>query len=163
MVPEIKKILYATDLSENARHAFGYAADLADKYNALITILYVIENINHTAELQIKDYIGTKEWEKLKNEKYDALTGKIKGRLEDFCNEMDSHFDSCRLQVEKILIKQGSPTEEIINASKNMNTDLIVMGSHGHNILQSALIGGTARKVVRDSEIPVLVIRLPEE
>ena len=38
---QIKKILYATDLSESAVHAFAYAASLADKYGAGITILHV--------------------------------------------------------------------------------------------------------------------------
>ena len=46
MIPEIKKILYATDLSENARFAFGYAASLANRYGAQIVMLHVIEEIS---------------------------------------------------------------------------------------------------------------------
>ncbi len=38
MVPEIKKILFATDLSKNARHAFNYAVSAAHSYGATITI-----------------------------------------------------------------------------------------------------------------------------
>ena len=109
MVPEINKILYATDLSENARHAFGYAADLAKRYNALVTILYVMEDINHIAEIQIMEYMGEDEWSKLKSQKQDYLTQKIKSRIEDFCRQMDSHIDSCRLLVEEILITKGKP------------------------------------------------------
>ncbi|NIV13005.1 universal stress protein, partial [Candidatus Saccharibacteria bacterium] len=41
--------------------------------------------------------------------------------------------------------------------------DMIVVGTHGHNILQDSLIGNTARRIVKDSQIPVLVIRLPEK
>ena len=44
MVPEIKKILMATDLSENARYAFGYAASLANSYGAGITVVHVLED-----------------------------------------------------------------------------------------------------------------------
>jgi len=36
MVPDIKKILYATDLSENARYAFGYAVSMASHHDAKI-------------------------------------------------------------------------------------------------------------------------------
>ena len=43
-IPPIKKILYATDLSENARYAFGYAVSLANQYDAKITILHVLED-----------------------------------------------------------------------------------------------------------------------
>ncbi|MCP3876667.1 MAG: universal stress protein, partial [Desulfobacteraceae bacterium] len=57
---------------------------------------------------------------------------------------------------------EGNPTEEILVTSKNIKADMIVMGSYGHNILQGALLGGTARKVVQTSEKPVLVIRLPK-
>ena len=42
IIPDIKKILYSTDLSENARYCFGYAASLAHRYDALITILHVL-------------------------------------------------------------------------------------------------------------------------
>ncbi|WP_300460298.1 universal stress protein [Desulfobacula sp.] len=162
MVPDIKKILYATDLSESARYAFAYAADLAQRYDAMMTILYVMENMNHTVEIQIKDMMGQEEWDRLKSEKSDFLTQQIRSRLESFCQEMDSQIDSCRLLVEDIRITKGNPTEEILNLSKQMDADMIVMGSYGHNILLDSLIGGTARKVVKNSQIPVLVIRLPK-
>ena len=45
MIPEIKKILYPADLSQNARYAFGYAAYLANRYNAGITIFQILEDI----------------------------------------------------------------------------------------------------------------------
>jgi len=163
MVPEIKKILYATDLSESARHAFGYAADLAQRYGAMMTILYVMENMSHLVENEVKETIGQKEWDKLKFERLNYVTEKTKARLEDFCREMNSEIDSCRLLVEDILVIRGNPPEEIINVSKEINADMIVMGSYGHNILQDAFIGGTARKVVKQSEKPVLVVRLPKK
>ena len=163
MVPEIKKILYATDLSESARHAFGYAADLAQRYGAMMTILYVMENMSHLVENEVKETIGQKEWDKLKFERLNYVTEKTKARLEDFCRDMNSEIDSCRLLVEDILVIRGNPPEEIISVSKEINADMIVMGSYGHNILEDAFIGGTARKVVKQSEKPVLVIRLPKK
>lgn len=162
MVPEIKKILYATDLSENAKHAFGYAADLAERYNAMVTILYVMEEMNHLVENQLKDMMGRDEWKRLKSEKLEYLTKKIELRIENFCEEMDSHISSCRLLIEDIVIIDGNPTEVILKTSKNIKADMVVMGSYGHNILQGALLGGTARKVVQSSETPVLVVRLPK-
>ena len=163
MVPEIKKILYATDLSESARHAFLYAADLAQRYDAMITIVYVMENLNHTVELQIREMMGQKQWEQLQSEKQDYLANKIKSKIEDFCKEMQSHIDSCPYLVEDIRITNGNPTEEILDTSKKIKADMIVLGTYGYNMLQGSLIGGTARKVVKSSEVPVLVVRLPKE
>jgi len=46
ILPDIKKILYATDLSENSRHAFAYAAGIANRYEAGVTVLFVIEELS---------------------------------------------------------------------------------------------------------------------
>jgi len=47
MIPEIKKILYATDLSKNSSYAFLYAVDMAKRHNARIVILHSIESGRH--------------------------------------------------------------------------------------------------------------------
>jgi len=158
-VPKIKKILYATDLSESAGHAFGYAADLAQRYDALMTVVYVMENISYYVESQVKDTLGQKQWDKIKSERLDYVTQRIKSRIKEFCSEVGSP----RRLVEDIRVAKGNPPEEILKASKDINADMIVMGSYGHNILEDVLIGSTARKVVKHSAIPVLVVRLPKK
>jgi nucleotide-binding universal stress UspA family protein len=45
MIPQIKRILYATDLSKNSSYAFLYATNMAKKYGAEIVILHVIEPV----------------------------------------------------------------------------------------------------------------------
>ncbi len=162
MTPEIKRILYATDLSENARYAFGYAADLASRYDANITILYVMESINHVAELQIQEMMGKENWDKLKSEQFEQSKTTIKERVSAFCSEMDNELDSCSFIVDDIRITSGVPCLEILKAADLTGADLVIIGKHGYNILESSLIGGTARRVVKDSKIPVMVIRLPE-
>ena len=47
MIPEIKKILYATDLTKNSTYAFFYAVDMARRYNASIVILHSIEHVRY--------------------------------------------------------------------------------------------------------------------
>jgi nucleotide-binding universal stress UspA family protein len=53
MTPQIKKILYATDLSKNSSYAFLYAVDMAKKHDARIVILHAIEPIPAYAEIYI--------------------------------------------------------------------------------------------------------------
>ncbi len=64
--------------------------------------------------------------------------------------------------ADDILIKNGAPAETIVQTAKEQNCDLIVMGTHGHGAITDVLIGSTAKWVVRQSVIPVLVIRLPK-
>ena len=51
MIPQIKKILYATDLSKNSSYAFLYAIDMAKKHDAKIVILHAVEPIPAHAEV----------------------------------------------------------------------------------------------------------------
>ncbi|MEJ2640300.1 MAG: universal stress protein [Desulfosarcinaceae bacterium] len=162
MVPEIKRILYATDLSENARYAFSYAASLADRYDAQMTVLHVLEDVSTTFNMHISGYVGADEWARLQAEKEETLLNTIAERLNAFCSEAKERMEQCKFIVEKILVVKGVPALEILNQAEAGDADMIVIGTHGYGVFKDALMGGTARRVVRRSPVPVMVVRLPE-
>ena len=163
MLPEIRKILFASDLSPNSRYAFGYAASLADRYDAKITVLHVLERLNPSTVMEVQGYLGEEEWEKIQKEKQAGLLDEITMRLNDFCAEMSAKLKDCKFIVEEILTIAGVPAEEILKQAERLDMDAIVMGTHGHGLFIDALMGGTARRVVNRSPIPVMIVRLPEE
>lgn len=162
MIPEIKRILYATDLSENAKHAFTYAATIANKFDAKITILHVLESIPSNTEWQIVEYLGEDRWKEIHKNKKQEYIESTKKILNDFCEEMSSSMTSCPFLVDEILLKEGVPVDEILKAVDSKNCDMVVMGTHGYGLLADALIGSNARRVVRRCKKPVMVIRQPE-
>ena len=161
MLPRIRNILYATDLSENARYAYNYAASLAQQYGAGITILHVVETLTAETFLQIHGYVGEEKWKKLQEEKEADFISRIKGRLGNFCDEISKEVDACTFQVDKIIVKEGISADEILHQAELNDADIIVMGTRGFGMFKEALMGGTARRVVRRSSIPVMVVRLP--
>jgi nucleotide-binding universal stress UspA family protein len=166
---QIKKILYATDLSESAVHAFSYAVSLANMYGAGITILHVLAE--YPGEEFITNMINAETWEGIKNRNYaearDQLIGKKRDHvalqevLEAFSEEAKADGEDQAFVTDEILIESGSPAEVIVETAKKLSCDLIVMGTYGHGAIAEVLIGSTAKWVVRQSPIPVLVIRLP--
>ena len=162
MIPEIKKILYTTDLSENARHAFGYAASLANRYDASVTIFHVLEDISPTADSLAINIIGKKKWEELRGRNEKEVLETIKSRLEKFCEDVQSALPSCPFITENILVKIGNPVDKILEEVENNGYDMVVMGAHGHGVLSDAFMGSVSRRVVRRCKMPVLVVRLPE-
>ena len=154
MIPTINKILYATDLSESASHAFGYAIRLAMSNNAKLSIINVYEKLTNQTNIQMRS-------EELASAKL-KLAERIKSQLFQYTEKEkngECQFDNL---IEKIYVAYGAPVEEILDQAKAGNYDLIVMGTHGHGFLYSAVIGSTAKKMVKISSIPVLVVRLPE-
>ena len=167
---EVNKILYATDLSENARYAYAYAVSLAELYGAQITLMHVLPELSELMDKHILGYIDADRWEKIKAQHFDeareALIGKrqdhlaVKDVLQQFS---ENAMESEGVGSDQIIVERGNPVEKIIEHADNEQFDLIVMGTHGHGTLEDAMIGSTARRVVRRSKIPVLVVRLPEE
>jgi nucleotide-binding universal stress UspA family protein len=162
MIPEIKNVLYATDLSQNARFAFGYAASLANRYTAQITILHVLEEISPTTMLLIGDIVGEKRWSSLRSEKEQEVIASIQKRLEDFAATFCRETPHCPFTVNQIIVETGHPVGRIIATAEKINADMIVMGSHGQGMLEQVVIGSTSRRVLRRCKKPVLVVRLPE-
>lgn len=163
MIPRIQHILYTTDLSANARYAFGYAADLAHRYGADITIIHVLEEISHNASLRLKEMLGETRWKELQDRNVEDVHHTIQRRLNQFCQDMKQQLVNCPFVVKEVLVQQGEPVDRIMKLIDTGRYDLIVMGTHGQGLLADAMLGSTARRVVRRSTLPVLTVRLPEQ
>jgi nucleotide-binding universal stress UspA family protein len=162
MVPTIQKILYATDLSDNSRLAFSYAAGLAQRYDAQMLVLHVVEPFNPNTYMQISSMMGESEWINLQMERNSRLNEEIMTKLRQFCGELQTDIDAFKISEDRILVRKGLPVDEIVNLTTEQNVDLIVMGTHGYGVVKDALMGGTVRRLVRQSKIPVLVVPNPE-
>ncbi len=168
---EVKKILFATDLSEHALRAFAYAASLASLYRAGLTILHVIAEDPDMDE-RIIGHVSAETWEKIKQRHFDeakqALLGKRKGSgraikdvLDTFCEQAQTRGSS--FDTDEVLVLRGNPSDKIMETLEEKGCDLVVMGSHGYSALKDALMGGTARRVLRHSKVPVVLVPLPPD
>jgi len=163
MIPEIKKILCPTDLSENARYAFGYAASLANSYGAGITVLHVLEELSPNALGIVGEMLGKDRWEDLKKRNQDQVIQAIRDRIEGFCEEESGKMPTCSFIVYEIIVEIGQPVDRIIRQIEKTDCDMVVMGSRGQGMLAEAVLGSTSRRVLRRCKKPVLVVRLPYE
>ncbi|PIP36565.1 MAG: universal stress protein [Desulfobacterales bacterium CG07_land_8_20_14_0_80_52_14] len=161
-IPDIRKILYATDLSENARHAFGYAVALAYRLNARIIVLHVIEQLSEFTWSLVEDVVGKDRMAELKKGKAFQAAAMIQGRLEGFCRDTQDRFPDCPFILEGIFVTTGHPVDQILGFADETDADMIIMGSRGQSLLADVTMGSTSRRVLRRSKKPVLIVRLPE-
>ncbi len=142
----LKRILFPTDFSECSRSAQEYACNLAEQYKAELHLLHVLQDVtpyvgSGGAMISVPDTYYVEQ----KHAAEDALS-----RL---------------LPTEWMAGKQvlyatrlGNPWVEIINYAKELEIDLIVIGTHGRSALMHVLLGSVAERVVRTAPCPVLTV-----
>jgi nucleotide-binding universal stress UspA family protein len=167
---EFKKILYATDLSESGRRAFPYAASIAHRYGAGLTVFHVLETVEF--EKTVVGYISEDLWRKIKKrslqEARNILMGRkrkdvaIRDSVDEFCQEALGEQGKKPYITYDVVVKAGDTVQAILKEARKGNYDLIVLGKKGRRAIEDALIGTTARRVMRRCSIPVMVVPLPE-
>jgi len=146
----MKRILVPTDFSEHAEYATKVAAQIAKKNNCEVFLLNLLDLPTHMNDA-VSSGVNIPE--------VMLYLRKTNERLEELKDE--SYFEGLTVTAEARIERAF---EGIVTYSKEHNVDLIVMGSHGSSGFQEMFIGSNTEKVVRASDIPVLVIKneIPE-
>jgi len=140
----MKRILCPTDFSEEASNAVEYAAKLAQKMNAGITLIHIRTLSDLTPEEQILY-------------KKDLDVQRYKDRLEELSEMVSKTFKvPCGFVVETSIFSLS----EVIG-SNALGYNLIVMGTKGTSSIGQFLFGTNTYKVIRETNVPVLLV--PEE
>ncbi len=140
----IQKIIVPIDFSKHSEYALEAAAALAQKHNAEILALHMLELSNAL----ISDDDNSKQAEAVFFLKLAAQ------KFNDF-------LDKPYLKDLKItpIVKHFKVFKEVNDVAQEHKADLIVMGSHGTSGFKEIFIGSNTEKVVRHAEIPVLVVK----
>ncbi len=163
MIPKVKKILYATDLSKNSAYALRYAVNSANRNEADIVILHVVEMMDKSTYHFMAAQIGEKLVAEKAKEREDHAKNRIKKRLNVFYDKVRAENPEFKDNKVSIEICSGYPAEEILRTADALNCDMIVMGTHGKGIVSQTFLGSMAKKVLRRTRKPVFIIPLPKE
>jgi len=159
---EIKKILYATDLSPNSAYALDFALDTANLYQAEMVILNVFEQPTIGYAPLLDCYMDEKSHRLLFNDHKENVTNSIRKRFEMISGQqIEKNADDGNM-LDSIEVCEGYPAEAILDMADELSCDMIIMGTHGKGILGHTFLGSTAKKVLRRTRIPILVIPLPK-
>jgi len=140
----MKKILVPVDFSEHSEYALEVAATLAKKQEAEIIVLHML---------------GRSEAVLTKDDSQEFMEAQFYMKLSK--KRFNEFLDQPYLKGIKVseMVQNYKIFSEINNVAKEQDIDLIVMGSHGTGGLSEIFVGSNTEKVVRTSEVPVLVIK----
>jgi universal stress protein A len=144
------KILLAVDDSKFSEAALQAVLAQARPQDAEVRVLHVLEPPSLLLGREMGGYDPEFEavWKALR-EQAKALVEKITGKLR-----------ASGFSVTPSL-EEGDPTSKIIDAAKEWNADLIVLGSHGRKGLERFLMGSVADSVARHANCSVEIVRIP--
>jgi nucleotide-binding universal stress UspA family protein len=142
------KILVPVDGSETSKRGLAEACRLAKEQDARLRCLHVIDEHYLTANYMGVMYIPT-------------LIDKLRDNGQEILNEASEHARISGVNVESVLRESAERrvSDVILDEVKTWAADLIVMGTHGRRGLSYLALGSDALSVVRDSPVPVLLVR----
>jgi nucleotide-binding universal stress UspA family protein len=141
-----KKILCPVDLSDLSIGPLRYSGVLAKDLEAELHILHA-----HKWAAPLEFVPGEEQYFMAEIKIWEASTGKI---IEDFANQYVGDVPFQASVVENGIV------EAIVEKSKEIEADLIVMGTHGRSGMGRLVSGSVAEEVIRSEDRPVLVIRM---
>jgi len=142
-----KRILCPLDFSEYSDYAMRYAALLALKFEAHLTLLHVVAPI-------LVPLPGDALVPPMRQADIADIADACKERLAQAAGDLSAQGVAVACQV-----TNGVPYLEILRAAEESHADLIVMGTHGRSGLAHLMIGSVAERVVRKAPCPVLTVK----
>lgn len=155
---KISKILIGIDDSKFAEYAASYGFDLAKTFNAHVGLVHIVEP--SVAPIESTDSLmGMPGQDTLMNDmtimdiQNDQGENIIQRTVKKYAGELQvTHFNEF-----------GSTADGILSCSKEFKADLIVIGTQSRTGIDRLLMGSVAESVVRNSQVPVLVVPMIEE
>ena len=149
------RILVPTDGSDVAEAAVDHALDLAEKYDAEVHALYVvdIDSVNFS--------LGTEQVDRLKQGRFDEM-GELKEQADEATGAVADRGAERGVDIVEH-VSGGRPHKVIGDYAENHDIDLIVMGSHGRAGVRRALLGSVTERTLRSTHVPVLVVDYLDE
>jgi nucleotide-binding universal stress UspA family protein len=136
-----KRILVATDFSMGSDEALEHAVDLAKQTGASLDIFYVLELSGQEFPLGLSANVPG------------GLLPNVDRELAQRAERVTAAGLACRTNM-----AEGSAATEIVQRARDVDADLIVVGTHGRRGLAHAFLGSVAERVVQHAPCPVLTV-----
>lgn len=148
-----RRVLLATDFSENARVAYRWAAALARGSAGRVVLVHVLEADLSSAAPLLAGPLHSAETVNL-----GALRAEFRRTAEAALEAAAQEVRTLGVEVETRLVEGVRPWQAIVQAARDFQCGVIALSTHGRSGLAHLLIGSTAEKVVRTAHCPVLTV-----
>ena len=152
--------MVACDLSEYSLQSLRYGIELAENLDGNLIIVNVINQRDVTAVKEAINRIGLVK--QSFSFSMDTYLENLKKERSQLIQKLIEEIAFKDIRIKKV-IKYGVPFQKLIEAVKEENADILVMGEKGRSNISDMLFGSTAEKMFHHCPIPLLSIREKKE
>lgn len=145
-----ERILVPTDGSDVAELAVEHALDLAERYDAEVHALYVVDTE------AVAYSLGSEQVDRLRQGNFQGMT-ELREKAEAATAHVRDAANARGISVTEHY-SGGRPHRLIADYATDNDIDLVVMGSHGRSGVKRALLGSVTERTLRSTTVPVLVV-----
>jgi len=150
----MKKILIALDHNAGAQKIAEAGYELSEALHAHTILLHVTSDSTYYASLNYSPILGFDSFSNLDVVQTNAVE-ELKRTAEDYLDNMKLSLGDETIET---VVKEGDYAENILQTAKEMNADIIVMGTHSRKGLDKVLLGSVAENVLHHATIPLFII-----
>lgn len=143
MSQTISRILFASDFSEGAAHAQAHAVIWAEKTGARLDLLHVLE------------FQPGMDPEQPVNKMY---LDQLRSQADQGLRQIVAALEPTRVTI-AARVESGVPSQMIVQTARELDADLIILGTRGLSGLEHLLVGSTAERVIKTAPCPVVAVR----
>ncbi len=158
---KIKKILYATDLSQDAPKVFQYVLSIARQFGAEVISLHVIERYSEDVKITLAKYFSKEKEKEMMDNNYQETMNEMLFRdkmASGYGETVEEWEDQTHLGVKSInKVVYGNIEEQILMWSDKINPDLIILGAHKKSFTHTYW-NTVGKRVLKRSKVPVTIV-----
>ena len=150
---KIERILVTTDFSPLADQVFTAAAEMAKAMNAKLIAVHVMESDRPAKPNPNNKYFKAAQ----------ALYEADAERERECLRNLEERVKALSGVSWKAIVGRGSPITAILEIAKHSKADLIMISSAGRTGIKRMLLGSVAEALARNSPLPVLIWKQPDD
>ncbi|MBW3504087.1 MULTISPECIES: universal stress protein [unclassified Pseudomonas] len=158
----IRSILYATDLGVYAPVVMQHALGLARSFGADLFVVHVVEPMGLFAESVLQSYLDEHALNELHRQGMHTMLSNIELRVLENLREELAGWELELALIRSVKVIQGEPSQVILEQSKKLCVDLLILGSHAQPTGGESHLGRTATRVIELAQMPVYLVPLTQ-
>lgn len=149
-----KRVVIALDYNPTATKIAEAGYAFAKAMNAKITLVHIFENATYYTSFITSPITGIGDFDNATFFQYVNNSTLAEASLY-YLDKIKKHLNDDAIET---LVESGALTDGILEVAKNLNADLIVLGSHSQKWLEKLVIGSTTESVLNQTTLPLLII-----